>query len=70
MAIGSRHHAVDRSFAVMAGERPVLGVERADGTKRRESACGVSEWADAAQFAGDGRIGSHGDVVDDGRIAS
>ena len=70
MAIGVCHHTVDRSFAVMAGERPVLGIERADGTKRRESVRGVRERADAAQFGGDGRVSSHGDVVDDGRIAS
>ena len=70
MTIGTCHHAVDRSFAVMAGERLVLRVEWADSTKQCKSVCGVSEQADVVQFSGDGSIRSHGDVVDDVGVAS
>ena len=70
MTIGARHHTVDRSFAVMAGERLVLRVEQADGTKRCKSVHGVGERADAARFGGDGGVHSHGDVVDDVGVAS
>ena len=70
MTIGACHDAVHWLLTMMAGQGPVLGIERADGAKRCEGVGRVGERADAAQLGGDGGIRGHRNVVDSGRIAS